>query len=86
MNHQNRSKRADAPGRNPKPAEIVQLRDEMQRTQSEFGALVYRGRDVVAKWEAGERRMPPDTWEYLCLLHGFPQVARARDEWLASFT
>lgn len=77
--------RASRPGRNPKPAEIAQLRAEMQLTQADFGALVYRSMRIVQDWEAGKRRCPPDTWEYLCLLRGFPKVAEARQEWLTNF-
>jgi DNA-binding XRE family transcriptional regulator len=86
--HPNRSRSRNAPGRNPKPAEIAQLREEMELTQAEFGALVYRARDTVQAWETdrgdgvGERRCPALTWEYLCLLHAFPQVARYRQMWL----
>lgn len=76
--HPNRSGRK--PGRNPKPEEIRQLREDMERTQTEFGELVYRGRDVVAKWESGERRCPPDTWEFLCLLQAFPEFAQMRQD------
>jgi DNA-binding transcriptional regulator YiaG len=82
-NHRNRS-RARGPGRNPKPREIVELREEMGLSQTEFGALVYRNIRAVQDWEGGQRQMPPALWEYICLLHGFPAVARAREEWLAS--
>lgn len=51
-------------------------------TQTEFGAMFYRGRDIVQAWEAGKRRMPPDTWEYACLLQAYPEVAQARRLWL----
>lgn len=79
--HPNRSA-GRKPGRNPKPAEIAQLRGEMEMTQTEFGAVFYRSARTVQDWEAGTRRMPPDTWEYACLLQAYPQVQRARRLWL----
>ena len=82
VSHPNRSPRRTTRGSNPKPAEIAQLREEMEMTQTEFGALFYRGRDIVQAWEAGKRRMPPDTWEYACLLQAYPEVERARKLWL----
>lgn len=82
-NHPNRSRRSDAPGRNPKPAEIAQLREEMELTQTEFGALLYSGLSTVQAWESGSRRMPGLVWEYACLLQAYPAMARMRREWLA---
>lgn len=81
-NHPNRSRRTDTPGRTPRPAEIAQLREEMELTQTDFGRLVYRSMRTVQQWESGERRMPPDTWEYLCLLQAYPEVGRCRQLWL----
>ena len=70
------------PGRNPKPEEIRALRERCQMTQTEFGDLLYVGRDIVAKWESGERRCPGLTYEYACLLESSPEVRRARERWL----
>jgi len=54
-------------------------------TQTEFADLLYVGRDIVAKWESGERRMPGLTYEYACLLDRYPEVRRARERWLESW-
>ena len=80
--HPKRSRRIGAAGYIPKSREVRQLREEMQRTQAEFGALVYRSAETVGKWEHDERLCPADTWEFLCLLHAYPQVERARRLWL----
>lgn len=63
-NHPNRGQakhnRATA---NPTPSQVSQLRASANLTQTEFGALVYKGWRTVQDWESGERRMPPDTYE-----------------------
>lgn len=69
-------------GYSPKPEEISALRKEMGLTQTAFGRLVYRSMRIVQQWEGGLRTCPPDTWEYLSLLHEFPEVERARDLFL----
>lgn len=80
--HPNRSKRAaNAPGRNPRPDEVRVLREEMQRTQTEFAGLLYATRDTVAKWESGERRMPALAWEFAQMLHAFPELSEMRKDW-----
>jgi len=82
-NHPHRSKRRkDAPGRNPRPREISQLREDMGLTQTEFGRHLYAGLSTVQAWEDGSRRMPGLTWEYANLLWAFPMVADARRVWL----
>lgn len=68
-----------AAGRKPTAREIASLRRAMELTQTEFGKLVYRSMRIVQDWESGTRRCPPDTWEYLCLLHKFPKVLRCRE-------
>ncbi len=80
-NHPNRSRRRKAPGHNPTRHEIRQLREEMELTQTEFGRGLYAGLSTVQSWEDGTRRCPGLTWEYACLLWGFPEVARAREIW-----
>lgn len=80
--HPNRSRGRNAPGRNPKPAEIAQLREEMELTQTAFGRLLYVGLSTVQAWEGGTRRMSPLAWEFINLLWGFPVVERARETWL----
>lgn len=81
-NHPNRSRRKHAPGRVPTPAEIAQLREDMELTQTEAGRLVYASLRSWQDWEYGKRRMHPAIWEYLCLLNGFPEVQLARAVWL----
>ena len=78
VNHPNRSRSKDAPGRNPKPEEIKALREAMGLTQTEFGRTVYRTLRAVQDWEGGIRQCPADTWEYLNLLHRFPEVRHCR--------
>lgn len=78
--HPNRS-RASRPGPNPKPEEVRHLREEMQRTQTEFAELLYATRITVAKWESGERRMHPLTWEFANMLHAFPELSEMRKNW-----
>jgi len=57
---QDRHNRVDA---NPTPKQVLELRTAGGLTQTEFGALVYKGWRTVQDWESGDRRMPPDTWE-----------------------
>lgn len=65
-NHPNRGgNRANLFGANPTPAQVVKLREDSGLTQTDFGALVYKGLRTAQDWESGERRMPPDTWELL---------------------
>lgn len=64
-NHPNRSKQNVRVGANPSPAEILRARTDLAMTQTQFGELVYKGMRVVQEWEAGGRRMPPDTWELI---------------------
>lgn len=80
-NHPNRSARARR-GRNPKPAEIARLREEMQMTQTAAAALVHGSLRGWQDWEYGKRRMHASIWEYLCLMQAYPQVERARRLWL----
>lgn len=80
--HPNRSRRKDAPGRTPRPAEISQLREEMGLTQGEAGRLLYASQRTWQDWELGQRRMHPALWEYVCLRWAFREVERAREVWL----
>ena len=82
VNHPNRSRSMDAPGRSPKPEEVRALREEMGLTQADFGRMVYRTLRSVQDWEGGLRRCPADTWEYLNLLHRYAEVQQARQQWL----
>lgn len=81
-NHPNRSRRPNSPGRNPTPAEVAQLREDMELTQTQFGQLLYAALSTVQAWEGGTRRMPAAAWEYICLLQAYPPVARYRQMWL----
>ena len=80
--HPNRSRRRKAPGANPKPAEIVQTREEAGLTQTDAAALLYTTLSGWQRWEYGQRRMHPAMWEYFCLLITFPEVERSRRTWL----
>lgn len=61
--HPNRSKKTPREGRNPSPDEIAQTRARAGLTQQAAAKLVYKSVIAWKKWEAGDRRMPPDTWE-----------------------
>lgn len=63
-NHPNRAKKARLPGYNPAPEEIVARRLLVGLTQTASAAIVYKSTIAWKKWEAGERRMPGDTWEF----------------------
>jgi len=80
-NHPHRSDRSNAVGYVPRPAEVAQLREDMEMTQTEFARLLLVNLRTVQKWEGGERNMPALSWEFACLLNAFPQVERARREW-----
>lgn len=62
--HPNRSGRADAPGRSPKPAEVVALRKSTGLSQTAFGARIGKSIRTVQLIELGEIRMHPSTWHY----------------------
>lgn len=79
VSHPNRSGRRE--GRNPTAAEVARLRAAMGLTQRAFGELVYRSERIVQDWEGGLRRCPPDTFEYLALIHGYPAVREAREHY-----
>lgn len=61
------SRGSNRPGANPTPQQVARLRADAGLTQEQFGALVYKSWRTVQNWEAGERRMPPDTWELVRL-------------------
>jgi DNA-binding transcriptional regulator YiaG len=80
-NHPNRSRREVRRGHNPDPAEIRQLRKEMELTREAFGNLVYAHARTVEAWEQGLRRMPAIAWELLCLLQAYPEVQHSQRLW-----
>lgn len=61
--HANRSRRSDAPGRNPDPEEIRALRESAELTQTEAARLVWGTLRAWQDWEGGQRRMHPAIWE-----------------------
>lgn len=63
VSHPNRSKKNPKPGRNPSKEEIKEARDKALLTQEAAAKLVYKSLIAWKKWEAGDRRMPADTWE-----------------------
>ena len=62
-NHPNRSRRSDAPARNPSPEEIRAAREAAGLTQTDAAALIYCSLRGWQDWEAGERKMHPAFWE-----------------------
>lgn len=64
MNHPNRSRKKNAPGRTPKPDEIRKARLLAGLSQAAAGKLLYSGVRTWQKWEYGERPMHPVFWEY----------------------
>lgn len=80
--HPHRS-RATRPGSSPKPDQVRQLREEMELTREEFGALLYAGPRTVEAWEQGLRRMPAICWELVCMLQAYPEVQHSQQLWRA---
>lgn len=62
-NHPNRSRRADAPGTNPKPEEIAAARMKAGMTQTQAASVIYCTLRAWQDWEGGQRRMHPAFWE-----------------------
>lgn len=62
-NHPNRSRRKDAPARNPTPAEIRAARIDAGLTQAAAAVLIHCSPKSWEKWESGERRMHPAFWD-----------------------
>lgn len=65
--HPNRSRRADSPARNPKPEEIVALREQYGITQTQLAEICWSTINGVQKWEApsdspNHRRLHPLMW------------------------
>lgn len=70
VTHPNRSKKNPKPGRNPSPEEIASARSKSGLTQAAAAKLVYKSEIAWKKWEGGDRRMPPDTWELFLIKLG----------------
>jgi DNA-binding transcriptional regulator YiaG len=64
MSHPNRSRRKDAPGRNPTPDEIREARERANLSQTAAAALCYSTLRSWQNWEAGATRMHPAIWLY----------------------
>lgn len=62
-NHPNRSKRYDAPDRNPSPDEIRSAREAAGLSQTEAAKLIHCTLRGWQEWEAGNRKMHPAFWE-----------------------
>jgi DNA (cytosine-5)-methyltransferase 1 len=62
-NHPNRSKRYDAPDRNPTPEEIRAGRESAGLTQREAARLIHCTERGWQDWEGGQRKMHPAFWE-----------------------
>lgn len=63
VNHPNRSRRADAPGRTPSPDEIRAAREAAGLSRKEAAWLVHSSVRTFEKWELGAQRMHPGLWE-----------------------
>jgi DNA-binding transcriptional regulator YiaG len=48
---------------NPSPAEIIAARKAAKLTQTKAAALVYATCRAWQRWEFGDRKMGPATWE-----------------------
>lgn len=60
--HPNRSRRALAPGRNPKPDEIRAARESAGLSQTAAAELCYSTLRSWQNWEGGQARMHPAIW------------------------
>jgi DNA-binding transcriptional regulator YiaG len=76
-NHPNRSGRKNVPGANPKPADLIELRERYGISQREAAALAYSSERSWQNWESGERRMHPAIWAWV--LHVSEEKAKAGD-------
>jgi len=61
-NHPNRGPKG--PSSNPAPAEIRAAREAAGLSQTAAGLLVHTTCRVWQQWEAGDRRMHPEFWEW----------------------
>ena len=73
-NHPNRGPKG--PAANPEPSRIREVRAEAALTQSDAAALVFSTLRSWQMWEAGDRRMPPSTWELFLLKSGRHPTSR----------
>lgn len=81
MPHANRSKKKNAPGRNPKPEEIRAAREAARLSQTEAAELCFSTLRSWQNWEAGEAaggsRMHPAIWAYWkSQVNGLPDDVR----------
>ena len=54
----------------PTPAHVRALRQHLELTQVEFGALVRSSGRAAQEWEAGRREMPLGLWELALIKAG----------------
>lgn len=73
-NHPNRSRRKDAPSRNPTPFEIKSARSDACLSQSQAAALVFTTLSGWQRWEQDERRMHPAIWQYFLIQTGLKKA------------
>lgn len=71
-NHPNRSRRPDAPGRNPKPQEVRAAREAAGLTVAAAASLIHCSAVTWSQWESGpenerSRRMHPAFWELFAI-------------------
>jgi DNA (cytosine-5)-methyltransferase 1 len=63
VNHPNRGKDVDRPGRTPRPEEILAIRTALHLTQTGAAHLIYVSLRAWQQWEGGERKMHPAFWD-----------------------
>lgn len=63
MNHPNRSRRKDAPGRAPQAAVIRAARLNAGLTQRQAAEMIYATERAWQAWEQAERPLHPGLWE-----------------------
>lgn len=74
MTAQVKSRRMDAPGSTPKPAEIRALRESLGLSQTAAAKIVYSTLRSWQNWEAGDAKMHPAIWAWF--RHSVNQGAR----------
>lgn len=60
--HPNRSRRANSPAANPRPADIRAAREKLGQTVEQAAAVIFATPRAWQSWEYGERPMHPSIW------------------------
>lgn len=59
----------------PNAKQVRKLREHLQMTQAQFGALVFADARCVSLWERGVRNMRQDTWALLLIRTGADKLS-----------